>query len=533
MHPALRGSFIRGALLGGAWALLAVAAHAQSRGVTLLDAIRSTLDRHPELKAQREAVNASRGLEEQAASKFDVLFAAGLDQQRVNAPLQAAERRSFLADGFSAVDSQASSLTSLTAGATKLYRGGLGLDLSTALTRTVDNLVYDAGVSRSTIAAGLTIPMAAGRGRAVVAADETAANLTTRSTLLDVTHTTARLVAATAASYWNLAAAKKQLEVTTGSEQRGRQFYDNLTALVDADQVPRNDLHNVAANLAERTGSRFAAEQLVVNFERDLAMSMGTDPAALAAFPDAIDDLPPAPAGVPPLDEQTVDCLVQAALRNRADLQALRLRVQAAQVRATAARDRQRPRVDARVSVGYTGVRDGLGVDRYLGSLLEGQRGGDVQVGIRYAPQRPSLAAGEILETQAAVREAELRVDDLDRSIRASVVAAASAVRNGAARWRSASASVAAFERALDGQREKLRLGMASIVEVLTVEDRLTNALVRFVDAQLAYPKAVIDLRFATGTILRPEQAADPFDLTVFFEAPACPAPAGAAAPVR
>ena len=73
---------------------------------------------------------------------------------------------------------------------------------------------------------------------------------------------------------------------------------------------------------------------------------------------------------------------------------------------------------------------------------------------------------------------------------------------------------------ALDGEREKYRLGAGQLVDVLTMEDRLTVAQQTLVSAELGYAQALTQLRFATGSIVAPDKAVQAVDREVFFTVP-------------
>jgi hypothetical protein len=55
---------------------------------------------------------------------------------------------------------------------------------------------------------------------------------------------------------------------------------------------------------------------------------------------------------------------------------------------------------------------------------------------------------------------------------------------------------------------------------MLTVEDRLTTALSQLVDAKLAYPLAIIQLRLATGTLIKANQPTHTIDFAMLTTLP-------------
>ena len=124
------------------------------------------------------------------------------------------------------------------------------------------------------------------------------------------------------------------------------------------------------------------------------------------------------------------------------------------------------------------------------------------------------------MQANSQERQAEKRVADLQRQVRTALVTAAQAVRHEGSRVEVARQAVESFQTALSGQREKYRLGLGSVVDILTMEDRLTNALSAEVQAELSYALAVTDFRFGSGTILDPDHLSQTIDEDVMLTLP-------------
>jgi outer membrane protein TolC len=93
-------------------------------------------------------------------------------------------------------------------------------------------------------------------------------------------------------------------------------------------------------------------------------------------------------------------------------------------------------------------------------------------------------------------------------------------VRNAALQLQRAREAVASSQAALEGEREKYRLGVGQLVDVLTMEDRLTTAEQNQVTAELDYALALTQLRFATGSIVEPDKTVQSVDHEVFLTVP-------------
>jgi outer membrane protein TolC len=126
-------------------------------------------------------------------------------------------------------------------------------------------------------------------------------------------------------------------------------------------------------------------------------------------------------------------------------------------------------------------------------------------VALGFALSWPTLGNRErgALEQSLAGREANaLRVDLAVKEIGADVPTALDSVTRSALQLEKSSDAVRLFERTVVNEEKKLRAGTSTLLNVITQRDRLTAARQGQVSAQLALALAVVELRFATGTLL-------------------------------
>ncbi|MEZ5403207.1 MAG: TolC family protein [Bryobacteraceae bacterium] len=488
---------------------------------SLVDAVMSTLVNHPLLQIQQEQVNVFRALKQQATGQFDTLVTSGVEQRRVVAGLTALQKLQALQSGVD-TGSQRSNLTGFTVSGSKLFRNGISIGPFLDVNRNTDNLINSGGLNQSQFGFQVNIPLLRGRGREVVAAQETSAGLDIDASLLDLNQTIAELLTNTAISYWNAVAAELTFDVAVGSEQRGQTFVENVRDLIDADKAPRNELNQVMANFADRTSSRIAAQQRLIETRQALALAMGLSPQNLPAIGRPGDALPTGEGATTILvDPGALQSYITLALARRADVLAAEKRIASTDVLRAAAKNLILPRVDLQLSSGYSGLREGRGIQRYLTIPVQGLNGPDLSAGLSYSfPPSNNVARGQLAQAEASVRQAQLRVLDTSRGVSASVVNAAQGVVNAIDRLGKARESVEYYQNALTGEREKFRIGLGSLVDILTIEDRLTGAQSSLVQAQLAYATVLARFRFATGTLIAPDQAIQSVDRNVFLTLP-------------
>ena len=120
------------------WVMLAVPAAGQNNaspatsGITLLDAVRYTLEHHPLIGEQKAQVTNNRGLTLQASAPFDTLLQGGLSQSHLTNPISSFDAAEL---GIPVGTSQVSNLTNLTVSADKLFRNGIKIGPSLGLNR--------------------------------------------------------------------------------------------------------------------------------------------------------------------------------------------------------------------------------------------------------------------------------------------------------------------------------------------------------------------------------------------------------------
>jgi outer membrane protein TolC len=487
----------------------------------LIEAIKSTLAHHPLLFVQEQQVAFDRGVAQQQAGLFDPVFADSASYVRSNQPLTKYQQSQAQAVGITINDVPAN-LADLTSSYQRLFRNGISISPQLTINHTGDPLQNLTGTNITSAEFTLTIPFLRGRGRDVVAAQETAANVEVAASGLDLSQEAANLMEQCTEAYWDLRAAQLAYQVALESEQRGQVFLDAARTLVDADKVARNELNQVVANLAERASTRLAALQNVVAARQQLALAMGIGYDQLAAMDATLsDDLPNGEnVSMPSDDPADIQYYLSQTMLNRADVLAAAKREDEARGLVVAAKNLVEPTLNLSLSGGYTGLREGHRPDQYLLSLY-GLHGPDASAALTYSfPQGRDTAYGQLAQSVASVRQAELKKFETQRQVSSGVIVALGAIRNSISRLTKARESVEAYERALQGERDKWRLGIGSLIDILTMEDRLTAAQNDQVSAKLAYAVAVAQFRLATGTLMAPDKPVQNIERVTFETLP-------------
>jgi outer membrane protein len=484
----------------------------QSATFPLARAIEATLRDHPMLHVQEQQVLFNRGALLRAQSQFDRVISADGSLGRTYSPLTEIERALY--DATSVTTNQAQ----VDAAMTQQFHNGITAGPTLTVSRTTDNVFTQSGLNESHIGYQINVPLLRGRGRSVVGAPETASGIEVEASLLDLNQTISDLLVNTATAYWTAVAARRSLDVYREAEARGRTLLDTVQALIAADKIPRSEVSETQANLADRTASRIAAEQQLLQAKQQLAVAMGVSAENMFAAGEPGDAIPTAP---PAESFRPAQAFIPDALRQRADFLATVKRRGEADILANAAKNQLKPQLDVQFSTGYSGLREGTAPYQLLDAPFAGIHGVDAVGGIRYSfPLQNRAAEATVLQARSSAVQADYKSQDTARNVASAVIVAVEGVRSAIRQREETDRSVAFFRTALDNEREKYRLGIGSIVEVLTVEDRLTTELTAQVQAELGYALAIAKLRQATGSVVAPDKAVQNIDPAVFLTAP-------------
>jgi outer membrane protein len=482
---------------------------------SLSRAMEATLRDHPLLRIQEQQVQYNRGALLRAQSQFDRVVTAGSSLSRVYSPLDAVERSVYNAS------SATTNFTSVDVEETQQFHNGISAGPSLIVTRTTDNVSTQYGLNQSHLGYQINVPLLRGRGRDVVGAQETASNMEIEASLLDLNQTVSDLLFNTAVAYWSTVAARQSMQVYREAEARGQLLLETVQSLIAADKIPRSEVSNVLANLADRTASRIAADQQLLQAKQQLALAVGMSAENLFAAREPSDALPASTSARLPEDGNGTQALIADALRQRADFLATKKRIAETEILTKAATNQIKPQLDLQFSTGYSGLKEGTAPGQYLVSPFTGVHGVDAVGGVRYQlPLQNRAAQASVLQARSGALQAYHRSQDAARNIASAVIVALEGVRNALRQLEEVDRSVLYFRTALDNERERYRLGVGSLVEVLTVEDRLTSVLTGQVQTELGYAIAIARMRQATGSIVAPDKVVQSVNTAVFLTPP-------------
>jgi outer membrane protein TolC len=491
---------------------LALSQPGQPRPVALIEAVRSTLEHDPAILLKRQDVVAVEGDLDVAHGDFDSVVAANLSHDHEKQPLTQIDQQ------LSGQSQSRSDVTDYKLGLTKKLGFGTVISPSVEVTRTElasDPLIPGAGgplaqiASRSVVAFQITQPLLRGRGSDAVQAGLFAAEHTLNASRLDLRQAISVEVLKTVQAYWHYLSAIESLEALRDSEQRGKTVVGETEILIKAEERPMSDLRQLQASLADRTAARIQGEAAVVTARTALGLSMGLNTDAIGSLGAPADKFPEITAEIR-VDPAVRTKLLELAVASRADLGAAKERLESNRALLVGADNAQYTQLDLSAALGYGGLSEGGGFDKFFTPLGNQISGPELTLGAAFSwPIENRAAHGAFRRQQATVEQGVIGLADLARQIGSAILVDIDAVERGSAKSKAAFEAVRLYDDVVNDERKKLGAGLSTVIDLILTQDRRTTALLTHAAAREATMTAIAQLRFDTATLLGGAPAPD------------------------
>jgi len=468
-------------------------------GLGLMQAVQITLYEQPAVLISRQDVVRSRGNLQTEAGVFDPALTSSFDYQ-VNAYAP-----TYYENYLYGIGDRTYTTTQSSIGLQKKTRYGFSFGPSVQIARShgITDYMLPTSSNQSIVFFTVNVPLLKGRGKEAADADEMAAEENLKASILDLEQTISESVLKTTQAYWQYLSAQRALAVLKQMEEDARKTLNDTRELVEADQQPASDLETFEANLAQKISERVAGEQVLFQARQDLGLAMGLAYGAINSLPLPADPFPDAETRSTTPIIMNPDALFQKAVTKRADFLALKKKENAARILLTASKNNVLPQLDINAGVGYAGLQDGGDFNEYFQSLGKNATGANYQAGITLTyPFGNNAAEGQVLQQRADLQEAVIQTRDLERKINSGIQVAVQALWRALRELKETRSSVTHYQQAVKNEQIKFTMGMASVLDVINIQDRLRNVRLSEVRQMGKYADAVVQLGYETGTLV-------------------------------
>lgn len=491
-----------------------------TRPLGLLDAVRLTLVKNTNIQLREKQLESGQGALQQASGQFDSTLGLSVGGGLNNSPLNQQTRNSYANSGIP-LSSLTTNTTSSSLALTNPLRNGIVLSTSIGTTRTTGSTTDLSNLpsqSAGMVDFSISVPLLKGRGEST-AAGETAANLEWNARQQDLRFSISQSVLNTVTAYWSLVATRKNLDIANESEASARQMEEQTRTLIEADELPAADLNVLEANLLDRTASRITAEQSLLDAQQVLGQAIGLPYQQITSL-ELADEFPSFDTELSALERQSAR-LIELGMKRRADRAAAQLRQESARTLTGAAQNNLKPQLNLTLNVGYAGLAEGASVSDVTGALAQNRTGLNSGAKISYQwPFDNNAARGLMLQQSAAYDQSTINTSTVERSISMGVESALSNLVRSALKLKKSEETVKLYRITLENEKNKHKLGTATLIEVLATNDRLIGALLNNISFRLGYLSALARLSFETGALLADDQSGQSIRLNQLLSVP-------------
>lgn len=448
-----------------------------------------TLENNLDLKVQliSPAIAAERVDEEQAA--FEAAFSTNLTYSKRNTP-------------------RASSLDEISGSQVDYFRTGLGVQVPL---RTGGTVAFDLADSRiktdaqdttfnpyfaSDLSVSISQPLLRGAGNRAnthaIRIAEYERQITDARTKLEVI----RIIAAVDRVYWRLYAARKELEVRKQQYDLAKTLLEQARRFVDAGEKPQVEIIRAEAGVAQQLEAIIVAENNLRNQERELKQTLNKTGLEMRTATVLIPATEPNPVHYE-FDKEQV---VTTAIDSRMEM--LELELQIAQDISTI--DYEHNQALPLVTLGYDYYIHGLGANRNDSfDLLFDKRFEDHRIGLNLLVPLGNQAARSRLLQAFYRRRQRLATHDSRRSV--IEIEVLNTIDKVEANWQRILASrqnAILAGRLFEAEQRQFEVGLRTSTDVLDAQTSFADAQSAEILALAEYQIALVDLAYATGTLL-------------------------------
>ncbi|RCK74076.1 MAG: outer membrane efflux protein [Candidatus Ozemobacter sibiricus] len=469
-----------------------------SSGLGLAEVVAMTLGHNPDILLQAQEVAGKQGAVQQAAGPFSPQLRSGVVKSRSIRPLTMRDRF-----GMGGRTHLPTTTTNYQIGYERLLRSGLVLRPRIEFTRNDPDLPGLIPENRGEVKFELICPLARGRGaNAAPRANEDAARLDLEASRRTLEAAVQRSLFQAIDAYWSYVGSFRRLEIQRAAEDRARRLVEETEQLIKADHSPASERSQVEANLAAKQADRISSENTLRQDRRSLGLLLGIDAAAIEGLGPPLDAFPePAslslPVDLPP-------ALVQETLDRRPELAELRLQARSAARLTAGSRSDERPRIDANLTVGYSGLDESNRFAAYFTPLSQRLPGLNVTFQVTAdLPLKNDQAIGLRRQREAQEHKLAIALERAERDIRTGLTLAWRSVIDSLHQARCSDIAVRTYQSAVENEKAKLANGMSTLIDLINMEDRLTNALLSDIQARVNLARALNSLQYQAGRLVR------------------------------
>lgn len=229
-----------------------------------------------------------------------------------------------------------------------------------------------------------------------------------------------------------------------------------------------------------------------------LAQAIGWDAASTSDLPLAASSFPTLAAFTSPTPAQ-MSVLIQAALRDRPDLESARLSRQSAVYRLAGYRNALLPQLNLQLAGGYSGADD----SSYFGAASKNTEGPNFNANLTLGwPIQNRTARGQYLQGRGMLDQSVGAVAQIEIQIGTALKTDVAGLERSLAELRKRQDATGFYRQSVSNQQMMFSLGMATMLDLINTENNLSSAQSMELNAKQAVAQAIAQLHYDAGHLV-------------------------------
>lgn len=459
--------------------------------LTLKAVIEYTLLLEPNILLEEEQQDVALGDYLVNLGLFDIVLNWDVNAYRDRVPQLESQR--FIPGLFSADSNEGI----LNAGISKTFRNGVSLKPNVNVDRLQTNLKRALNIpieNRAFINFKLDVPFFKGSMVGLVAK---AAYLSFLAEQHTYAQTISKSVLNSTLAYWNYLASYQSMNFLKTIVAQDKLIVKSVKEMVSLGELASSDLTLAIANYEGHQSSYYAAKQVYVTNQLNLATLMGIESEIIAIIP------PPATPFVKKRNMQFNQAELPQFFENmflyRNDLKAALLRIQANAALLKLQQTDLGPQFNGNVALGYKGLHEGTNT---IDAFSDNTKGPVGLLGFTYQfPVQNNTAIGNFTAQSAKFAQSQIVYRDLLRTIKLSLISDFNQMQLAGIQTVYSKQAEQNYVIAVNNELLQLKAGETSLIDMLRVKDLLIQAQLSNIQAQNNYSQALASLYFDQGLL--------------------------------
>ncbi|MEO5346142.1 MAG: TolC family protein [Magnetococcus sp. YQC-9] len=324
-------------------------------------------------------------------------------------------------------------------------------------------------------------------------------------------HAVSNRVRSVAKAYWDYKAAMEKQDILRVSEKLVTKWAEDAKdrAVARGNRGNKDEVNTLTARLAAESLALEEGKSKVYETKNALAEAMGLSVDELTAKGYPAEEFPTISANFE--DKSLIKRLMETAQSERADLKAAKLTEEQSNVQLTKAQKDLLPKLTADGTVGVMGGDVSGSTFNNVGKgFTENTVSPNWRVSMIFEyPFGNDAAEGMVKQRNMAVMRDQMLLEEKTRTVKMSVKKSLNDLKHAIPSVELAQKSIKNYWPSVEGSLQKYNAQrqqgpLSTLMDLLTLEEKLKDALTKNIDAKSTLAKSVVDVRFTTGTLLPP-----------------------------